>query len=199
MASAEISAESRAALLPGRVQPKYRRRPHSSGAPGKHSCRFQHDIPVKSGTRLERRAPCGLAVALKTGAPIRSDDRGVPRPSRQHDSIARLQLDRLLVGTHEERDRAQRADEELRGGVLVRDISITRAVAPRMRLNARRQQSRARRVEPTLPDAIIGKPFDRWAGQSTTSAPRWISTSPSSRATPTIRSSGRSHGRISDS
>jgi len=199
MASAEISDESRAALLPGRVQPNYRRRPRSSGAPGKHSCRFQHDIPVKSGTRLERRAPCGLAVALKAGAPIRADHGGVPRTSLQHESVARLQLERLLVGTHEEGDRAHRADEELRGGVLVRDVSITRAVAPRKRLNARRQQSRARRVEPALPGATIRKGLDPSAGQSTTSAPRWMRTSPSSRATPTILPSGRSHGRISDS
>ena len=135
--------------------------------------------------------PVDSVVALEAGAAIRPDDGRMTRPGRKHQPVARGKLDRLFVRTDQEGDRALGADEQLRGSVFVRRVPIARTVAPRVWLDAGGLKSLTRGLDACLPR------FERLEAQSTKSAARWINTSPSSRATPTIRSSGRSHGRIS--
>ena len=111
-------------------------------------------------------------MALKTGAATRANDGRVPDAGWEDEPIARGELDRALVRSDQEGDRAFRADEELRGRVLVCGVPIARTVAPGVGSNAGVLEALARGRHPSLPAAPVGKRLQRLGDHSKSSAAR---------------------------
>ena len=70
-----------------------------------------------------------VELPLHAGTPVRSHHRRVTRHRGQHHAIARPQRDAAAIA-EDEVDRAARAVEQLRIGVLVLAVAISRAVGP---------------------------------------------------------------------
>src|SRR5205814_2028949 len=85
-------------------------------------------------TCVARAVACGspmslVELPLHAGTPVRSHHRRVTRHRGQHHAIARPQRDAAAIA-EDEVDRAARAVEQLRIGVLVLAVAISRAVGP---------------------------------------------------------------------
>ena len=128
-----------------------------------------------------------------------ADHRGMSRTRRQYEPVTGFQLDLDGVFTHDERDRPFGAHEQLCVGMVVRDVGVSRTVAPRMGRTTKRCQPLLRRGHAWVAGPRPQKWLERgWKRRhSIRSTLRWRCTSPSSREIPTIRSSGTSQGRIS--